>query len=59
MTAGIRPTKEEGMSMLLSMVTNMFSTMDSNDLASLKEVFGQPGESGIEQSRMPWSIPIT
>lgn len=39
--------KEDGDIHVVEMVTNMFSTMDSNDLASLKEYFDS-GESGVE-----------
>ena len=42
--AGIR--EEEGDIRVVEMVTDMFSTMDSNDLASLKAYFDS-GESGI------------
>lgn len=38
----------EGQVGVTEMVTSMFSTMDSNDLASLKEYFDS-GESGIEE----------
>ena len=39
---------EKGDIHVISMVTNMFSTMDSNDLASLK-AYLDSGESGIEE----------
>lgn len=46
--SGDSANKEEGDVHVVSMVTNMFSTMDSNDLASLKKYLDSK-ESGIEQ----------
>ncbi len=46
--SGDSANKEEGDVHVVSMVTNMFSTMDSNDLASLKKYLDS-SESGIEQ----------
>ena len=44
---GSGPQNEGGDIHVVEMVTNMFSTMDSNDLASLKAYFDS-GESGVE-----------
>ena len=44
---GSGPQNEDGDIHVVEMVTNMFSTMDSNDLASLKAYFDS-GESGVE-----------
>ena len=43
-----KTSREDGDVHVVEMVANMFSTMDSNDLASLKAYFDS-GESGIEQ----------
>ena len=44
---GTGTQNEDGEIHVVEMVTNMFSTMDSNDLASLKAYFDS-GESGVE-----------
>jgi putative ABC transport system permease protein len=44
---GERSSDQEGEVQVLSMITDMFSTLDSNDLASLKKYL-ESGNSGIE-----------
>lgn len=46
--AGTGPEKERGEVNVIQMVTDMFSTLDSNDLESLK-AYLDSGESGIEK----------
>ena len=47
-TAGGEEAKESGDINVINMVTDMFSTMDSNDLESLKKYLDS-GDSGIEE----------
>ena len=48
---------EDGKVKVMQLVTNMFSTMDSNDLKSLKEYLDE-GKAELKSIRMPWNIPI-